>query len=235
MHGRIASLPDLRRIATEAGALLYVDDAHGLGVLGASGRGIEEHFDMPGSVDVLMGTFSKAPGSVGGYVTGSAALIDYLRIHARAAVFTASLPAAICAGLAESLRVIDAEPQHRLRLWGNTRRLRDGLADSGLSVPPLETPIVPVFIGHEALLWRVSAELFDAGFKCGNVTYPAVPKGEGVIRVSVSARHSRQDIDRLVDALTAIGRRHDILGRTREEILDRGAALNESPDGRRAA
>lgn len=235
MHGRIASLPDLRRVADEAGALLYVDDAHGLGVLGTTGRGIEEHFDMPGSVDVLMGTFSKAPGSVGGYVTGSAAVIDYLRIHARSAVFTAALPAAICAGLAESMRVMAAEPGHRHRLWDNTRRLWSGLSDNGLSVPPLETPIVPVFIGHEAMLWRVSSELFDAGFKCGNVTYPAVPKGEGVIRVSVSARHTHEDVDRLVDALTAIGRRHDILWRSREQIVERGSALATAPDGRRAA
>ena len=225
MHGRIAPLPELRRVADRHGATLYLDDAHGLGVLGATGRGVEEHWQMQGAADVLMGTFSKAPGAVGGYVSGSRELVEYLRIYARSCMFTAALPAALCAGLTEAIRVIDEEPEHRERLWRNCRRLWLGLRQSGLCVPELESAIVPVFLGHEALLWQVSSELFDAGFKCGNVTYPAVPRGEGIIRMSVSARHTRADIDALVEAMARLGSRHGLLGLTRQEVTDLGAQL----------
>ncbi len=180
---------------------------------------------MAGAADVLMGTFSKAPGAVGGYVCGSRELVEYLRVYARSCMFTAALPAALCAGLTEAIRVIDEEPEHRERLWCNCRRLWKGLKQSGLSVPQLESPIVPVFAGHESLLWQMSCDLFDAGFKCGNVTYPAVPRGEGIIRMSVSARHTATDIDRAVETLTSIGSHYGILGRTRREICEIGAVL----------
>jgi len=212
MHGRIAPLPRLREVADRHAARLMVDDAHGLGVLGPHGRGIEDHWGMPGSVDVLMGTFSKAPGAVGGYVTGSRELVDYLRVFARSSLFTAALPAATCAGITESLRVMAGEPEHRERLWRNARRLHAGLRGAGFPLPPFESPILTVFMGHDALLWAASRDLFLAGFKCGNVTYPAVPRGEGIIRMSVSARHTAEDIDDAVSALEAIGARYGILG-----------------------
>jgi 4-hydroxy-2,2'-bipyrrole-5-methanol synthase len=218
MHGRIVPLPELRQVADRQGARLMVDDAHGLGVLGATGRGIEEHFGLPGAVDVLMGTFSKAPGAVGGYVCGSKELIDYLRVFAHAAMFTASLPAATCAGLTTALRVMDEEPEHRARLWSNTRRLWTGLRQAGLSVPALESPILPVFMGHEKLLWSVSRGLFAAGLKCGNVSYPAVPRGESILRISVSARHTADDLDRAVETIREVAGRFGILNLSPAEI-----------------
>ena len=223
MHAAIAPLPQLRALCDEHGAHLMVDDAHGLGVLGATGRGIEEHWNMPGSVDVLMGTFSKAPGSVGGYVTGSKALIDYLRFFARSSMFTAALPAAICAGITESLRVIEAEPEHREQLWRNSHRLWHGLKEIGLHLPETASPIVTVFVGGERLLYTMSRALFDAGFKVGNVCYPAVPRGEAILRLSVNARHTPEEIDRVVDAVARIAREHGILARTREEVRAIGA------------
>jgi len=231
MHGRVAPLPALRSVADRFGARLMVDDAHGLGVLGGTGRGIEEHFGLPGSVDVLMGTFSKAPGAVGGYVCGPREVIDYLRVFAHAAMFTASLPAATCAGLTEAMRVMDDEPEHRERLWANARRLWAGLRAAGLSVPALESPILPVFMGHERLLWAVSRALFASGLKCGNVSYPAVPRGESILRMSVSARHTPDDLDQAVETISAVASRFGILHRTPEEIraLGRNVRL-DGPD-----
>lgn len=225
MHGTIADLPALRASCDRHAARLMIDDAHGLGVLGATGRGIEEHFGMPGAADVLMGTFSKAPGAVGGYVSGSRALVEYLRYFARAGVFTAALPAATCAGLVEAFRIMEREPEHRVRLWENARRLWTGLRGAGLLVPSSPSPIATVFVGHERLLFRASRELFDAGFKVGVVAFPAVPKNEAVLRLSVSARHTPDDLDRVVETLARIGARHGMLGRTADEIVAIGARV----------
>lgn len=225
MHGRVAPLPALRSVALRHGARLMVDDAHGVGVLGATGRGIEEHWGLPGSVDVLMGTFSKAPGAVGGYVSGCRDLVDYLRVFARSSMFTASLPAATCAGVTEAFRIMAEEGEHRERLWRNARRLHAGLRGAGLLVGDLESPILTVFLGHDALLWTVSRDLALAGVKCGNVTYPAVPRGEGVLRLSVSSRHTDADVDEAVGVLAGLGRRHGVAGLSREEVQARGAEL----------
>lgn len=213
MHSSIADLPSLRRICDERGARLMLDDAHGLGVLGPNGRGTEEHWGMVGSADILMGTFSKAPGSIGGYVSGSRELIDYLRFFARAGVFTAALPAATCAGITEAFRIMEREPEHRARLWENARRFWAALRDLGWIVPKDISPIVTVFIGHDRVLYQAGQELFERGFKVGVVSYPAVPKHQSILRMSVSARHTAEDLDRAVDALAAIGRRHGLLER----------------------
>jgi glycine C-acetyltransferase len=225
MHGQIAPLRKIREIADRHGARLMVDEAHSVGVIGRTGRGIEEHFGMPGSIDVLMGTFSKAPGSLGGYVCGSAELIDYLRFFARSNMFTASLPAPICAGLTEAFRVLQEEPEHRERLWHNARRLWAGLHDAGLLVPPLESPILTVFAGSDRLLWALSRELFDSGIKCGNVSYPAVPRGESILRLSVNARHTPEELDHTVGVLARLAVRYGIAGRSAEEVRAIGERL----------
>lgn len=181
---------------------------------------------MPGAADILMGTFSKAPGSVGGYVSGSRELVEYLRFFARAGVFTAALPAATCAGITCAFGIMEREPEHRIRLWDNARRLWSGLRESGWNVPREASPIVTVFLGHDRLLYRASRELFDRGFKVGVVSYPAVPKNEAVLRMSVSARHTAEDLDRAVDALTDIGRRYGVLHREPEEVALVGKGLS---------
>ncbi len=211
MYGEFAPLPALRALADRHGARLMLDEAHSVGVLGATGRGIEEHFDMPGSIDVLMGTFSKAPGSLGGYVCGGEDLIEYLRFFARAGMFTASLPAATCAGICEALRVMQEEPEHRLRLVQNAEQLWDGLQSTGLSVPASPSPIVPVAVGEDHVLWTVARELFDAGIKVGSVSHPAVPRGESILRLTVNARHTDADIERTVEVLRHVGSRHGLL------------------------
>jgi glycine C-acetyltransferase len=225
MHSSIADVPTLRRLCDKHGARLMLDDAHGLGVLGETGRGTEEHWGMQGSADILMGTFSKAPGSIGGYVSGSCELVEYLRFFARAGVFTAAVPAATCAGITCALRIMEREPEHRIRHRENARRLHGGLRDAGWIVPEQVSPIVTAFVGHDRLLYRASRELFDRGFKVGVVSYPAVPKHAAVLRMSVSARHTSDELDRAIDVLADIGRRYGVLHRGPEEIVDLGRKL----------
>jgi len=204
MHGGLAPLPALRAVCDRHGARLMVDDAHGLGILGASGRGIEEHFDMPGEVDVLMGTFSKAPGAAGGYVAGDPALVEYLRFFAHGSLFTATLPAPVCAGLTEAVRVMREEPWHREALWANVGRMHGALVAAGLQVPALESPILAVRVGDEALLPVLAVQLFHADIKCGIARYPAVPHGESILRFTVNARHTAEDIDHTVAVLAEL-------------------------------
>lgn len=210
MHGSLSPLPELRALADAYDTRLMVDEAHSLGVLGPTGLGLEEHYGLPGSVDVLMGTFSKTPGAIGGYVVGSRAMVDYLRFFSHPSVFTAALPAQVCAGLLEALSVMAEEPWHRDRLWRNARRLRAGLWNAGLRVPPLSSPIIPVGVGDERVLAALGGDLFRAGIKCGVVRQPAVPSGAAMLRLTVCSRHTPEELDRTVEVLARLGRRHEI-------------------------
>lgn len=210
MHGELAPLPELLEVCRKHRSRLMVDDAHGVGVLGQEGRGVEEHFGVMGEVDVLMGTLSKAVGAVGGYIAGSRELIDYLRFYAPSGFFTTSLPAPICAGAKTSLELIRSEPEHRVRLWQNIRRFVPQLKAAGLRVSDPVSPIVTVFVGKQDTLWKVSHELFDAGIKCGNVGYPAVPRTGCILRLTINARHTDEDIDFAAEVLARIGAKYGI-------------------------
>jgi glycine C-acetyltransferase len=214
----IADLPALRGLCDRARARLVVDDTHGLGVLGHSGRGVEEHWGMPGRVDVLLGGFEAATGATGGYVSGSRALVDFLRNFARAETLTA----ATCAGLTAAFGIMDREPEHRLRLWANARRLWSGLRETGWIVPEGPAPLVTVFVGHERLLRRARRELFACGF--------TVAADQAALRMCVTSRHLDDDLDRAVEVLALIGERYGILDRDPEEIVARGAALPPDAD-----
>jgi 8-amino-7-oxononanoate synthase len=218
MHGQLAPLPELVSVCREHNARLMVDDAHGVGVVGKNGRGVEEHFGMVGSVDVLMGTLSKALGCVGGYVCGDTDLVNYLRWFAPSGLFTTALPAAACAGIKTALELIGSEPEHREHLWKNINQFVPALKSAGFIVSEPTSPIVTVFVGAQSRLWEVSRELFEAGIKCGNVIYPAVAKTDTILRFTINARHTSSDLEYVIDTLTRIGRQHGLLGRTREEL-----------------
>ncbi len=210
MHGELSPLPEMLSVCRKYNSRLMVDDAHGVGVIGKEGRGVEEHFGVTGEVDVLMGTLSKAIGAVGGYVAGSHELIDYLRFYAPSGFFTTSLPAPICAGAKTALELIREEPEHRARLWHNIRRFVPQLKAAGLHVSEPVSPIVTVFVGKQETLWKVSHELFDAGVKCGNVAYPAVPRSGAILRLTINARHTDEDIDFAAEVLARIGAKYGI-------------------------
>lgn len=218
MHGRLANLPQLAEVCKRHGAKFLVDDVHGVGVVGETGRGIEEHFHMIGCADIFMGALSKTLGAIGGYVSASRNVITYLRAFAGSGMFTTSLPPAICAGALEALNVIKEEPEHRQRLWENVRYFAPALRNAGFITSDPISPIVTVFIGIHPLMWEFGRELFDAGIKCGNVMYPAVPRDSSILRLSVNARHTREDLEQTVDILTKIGNKFGILHKTEQEI-----------------
>lgn len=213
MHGELAPLPELSDLCRKHRARLMVDDAHGVGVVGRTGRGIEEHFDCVGSVDVLTGTLSKTLGALGGYVVGTRELIDYLRWFSPSGVFTTTLPAPICAGVSRALQVIEEEPELRERLWENIRRFVPPLKEAGFQISGMNSPIITIFVGSQETLWQVSRDLYDAGIKAGNVIYPAVPRDKCILRLTINAEHSKEDIDAAVANLITIGRRHKLIER----------------------
>ncbi len=225
MHGRIAPLPELIELAKRYRARLMIDDAHGLGVLGATGTGIEEHFGIPGRIDVLMGTLSKTIGAVGGYVSGSRELIDYLRFFAPSSMFSTSLPAALCAGMVEALRVLREEPEHHRNLWCNIRQLVPALRAEGFIVPNADSAIVPIFLGADVLAYQFARELFDVGIKCSAVAYPAVRKNESILRLVVTSGHTPEDIVQTVEQLSRIGRKYGILHRDAREVCEIGKRM----------
>jgi 7-keto-8-aminopelargonate synthetase-like enzyme len=227
MHGSIADLPHLRQVADKHRATLMIDEAHSTGVLGKTGRGLEEHYDCEGAVDVLMGTFSKAPGTAGGYVAGSEELVTYLRFFANSGLFSAAIPAALCAGLKVAFEIMANDPEPREQLWENIRWLAPALTAAGLNVAPAESPILTVFIGNTNMLWQVSRELYAKGVKCGNVCFPAVPPGEGILRISVNARHTREDLERCVEAIRQVAGQYGILHRSKHEIREIGERFSK--------
>ncbi len=206
MEGDIADLPGLVEICRRYGAGLMVDDAHGIGVLGAHGRGTGEHFGLEHDVDLIMGTYSKSLATIGGCLAADADVIDYLKHHARSLIFSASLPPAPVAAALAALRIIEEEPDRRERLWRNARYLGDGFRTMGFDVGTSQTPIIPVLVGDEQrvlVMWR---RLFDEGVFASPVLYPAVPPGMALIRTSCMATHTIDHLDRVLEVFTKVGR-----------------------------
>jgi 8-amino-7-oxononanoate synthase len=202
MDGDLAPLGELTAIAREHGAWMYVDDAHGTGVLGAHGRGTTEHFGVEGSVEIMMGTLGKAFGVAGAYVAGSRPLIDYLTNRARGFVFTTGSPPALAAAATTALRIARAEPERRDRVRTVARRLRAGLASLGHECPGHpDGHIIPVAIGEAGETVRVGATLAARGFLVGAVRPPTVPIGTSRLRITASAAHTDSQIDGLLDAI----------------------------------
>jgi len=205
MEGAISDLPGLLRVARRHGAALAVDDAHAIGVLGASGNGTAAHFGVTADVEIITGTFSKSLASIGGFVAADESTIHYLRHHSRPLIFSASLPPASTAGTLAALGIIGEEPERRRRLWDNTRRLQEGFRFLGFDIGPTKTPIVPVLIGTLENTFRFWRKLFDAGIFTNPVVPPAVPADECRLRTSLMATHTDAQIDFALEAFEKIG------------------------------
>ena len=205
-EGTIADLPELVRIKQKYGAVLAVDDAHSLGVLGPNGDGTGPHYKLADEVDVVAGTFSKSLASVGGFVASSFNTIDSLRHHSRPFIFTASLPPANTAGVLAALEVLQQEPERRTHLWSITRRLQDGLRGLGYDIGATTTPIVPVLIGPMDKTFTFWRKLYDAGVFTNPVVAPAVPPSQCRLRTSLIATHTHAQIDQALDSFATIGK-----------------------------
>jgi 8-amino-7-oxononanoate synthase len=210
MEGDLAPLPDIVRVAREYGARLLVDDAHGIGVLGARGAGACEAMSVEDHVDMIMGTFSKSFASLGGFIAGPKEVIDYLRHHARALIFSASVtPASVAAALA-ALEIIETEPGLRDRLRQISLKMRQGFRAQGLEVGSgVDTPIVPIFIGDRLKTMQVWRKIIDRGVFVNAIVVPAVAPGRDLLRTSYMASHNDEQLDTI---LKVVGEVHQEVG-----------------------
>ncbi|MEE4544855.1 aminotransferase class I/II-fold pyridoxal phosphate-dependent enzyme [Streptomyces sp. V4-01] len=207
VEGHVCRLPELAVLARRHGARLVVDGAHDIGLLGAGGRGVAEHFGLMDEVDLCTGTFSKCFGSIGGFLAGPAEVIHFLRYTARSVIFTASMPPASAAAALAALEVIVREPERRTRVFEVARRVRTGLRALGFDTGESLTPIVPVHIGETGMCGRMWQEVLHEGVFTSVVVAPAVAEGHGLIRLSLQATHTDDHIARILGAFAAAGRR----------------------------
>lgn len=201
MEGHISPVPDLVEVCRDNDCFFVMDDAHGFGVLGKGGRGTASHFGLTDEIDVLSGSFSKALSSTGGFVAGSKDVIEYLRTHSKQTIFSAALSPvqAYCAMAA--LRVLQEEPQYLERLWENTRRYKEMLNGFGLDTWGSETPAIPIVMGSKERAYRFWTLLREQGIFTVMSIAPAVPPGKDLIRTSISARHTQDDLEKIEAAL----------------------------------
>src|SRR3982751_290336 len=202
MEGDIADLRGIVKLAKPYGARVYVDEAHGIGVIGATGAGAAEHLGVLDDVDIVMGTFSKSLASVGGFIAGERSVIDYLKHTARPFVFSASLPPASVAAVAASLQIMRKEPDRRIRLLRIAQKLRDELRARGFNVLPGETAIVPVVIQNELDLCRLCKALLEEGIYINPVLRPAA--AQNLLRISCTAAHTEKHVERLISTLVRV-------------------------------
>lgn len=211
MEGDLADLPRIVEVARKHGARVMVDEAHAVGVLGENGRGTAEHFGVEEQVDLQMATFSKSFATIGGFTVSDDRVINYLKHHARALIFSASLPPAVVGAVNAALDVIRSEPERRLRLLRIADRMREAFRDMGYDVGPTVTPIVPLIIGEMdtcLMLWR---EVTDAGLFVNPVLPPAVPPGRCLIRTSYIATHTDEQLDFALEVFKKAGRKLGII------------------------
>jgi len=206
MEGDIADLPGIVPLARKHGARILVDDAHGIGVLGAKGRGTPEHFGLESEIDLVMGTFSKTFASIGGVVAGAKPVISYIKHHARPLIFSAAATPASVSSVLAILDMLETQPELRARLWVVTERMRTGFRAMGYDTGLSQTPIIPVLVGDDEkgfMLWRL---LREEGIFTTPVVYPAVPHGQTLIRTSYGAGHTDEELDAILAAFEKCGR-----------------------------
>lgn len=206
MEGDICNLPALHRLAQEYNCRLMIDDAHATGVLGATGRGTAEHFGLEGKIDIVSGTLSKSLAAVGGFTAAPQAVTDFLRYNARMSIFSASLPPSVPATVLAALDVLAAEPERVARLHANARFIAERLAADGFKTAYRGTPILPIFIGDDDKTYQLAGRLEQEGVFANPVVYPAVPRGSSIIRISLMATHTEEQLGHAADKFRLVGR-----------------------------
>ncbi len=213
MDGEIAPLPQLCDLGEKYNCIMMVDDAHASGVLGRGGRGTVDHFGCHGRVDIQVGTLSKAIGAMGGYVCGSAELIDFLYHRARPFLFSTGHPPSVVATCQAAFTLLDSPDGERLikKLWSNTKFFQRRLRKLGFSTGKSHTPITPIHVGDAGKAHEFSRSLYEAGVYIPAVGYPTVPEGKARLRAIVTATHKRADLERACQILSEVGRNLCIL------------------------
>ena len=204
MEGDLADLEGIAQLRRRYGFRLMIDDAHGVGVMGPTGRGTAEHFGVEDSADLIMGTFSKSLASIGGFIVAEPEVIDFVKHHSRALIFSASPPPAAVAAVIGALDVIEAEPERRRILWENVEKMRTGFQEIGLDTGPSVTPVIPLVIGEEEDTFSFWNALFDAGIFTNPIVPPAVPPGRCLLRTSYMATHTPEMLDHVLEVVAAV-------------------------------
>lgn len=211
MDGDIAPLPQIVELAEKYKAMTYVDDAHGSGVLGESGRGTVDHFGLHGRVDFTIGTLSKAIGVVGGYVAGSKTMKEWLSHRGRPILFSTSLPPAAVCAISEAVKLLMSTTEFTDKLWENGKYFKTRMKEAGFDIGKSETPITPVMVGEEDATMKFSKKLLEKGVFVSGIVFPTVPKGTGRLRCMVTAGHTKEQLDQAVDTFVSVGKEIGII------------------------
>ncbi|AGY53779.1 8-amino-7-oxononanoate synthase [Bacteroidales bacterium CF] len=213
MEGDIVRLPEIVELAQKYNASIMVDDAHALGVIGKNGRGTASHFNLTDKVDLIMGTFSKSFASLGGFIAGDAPVINYLKHNSRSLIFSASMTPASVASVSTAIDIMISEPERIQHLWELTHYAQKAFKEAGIDTGKSETPIIPLFIRDDIKALQVTRILLDNGIFVNPVISPAVPKEDSLIRFSLMATHTFDQLDIAVDKIIAAFRQLDIIQR----------------------
>ncbi len=201
MEGDIAPLDKIVELAEKYNASIMLDDAHGLGVMGANGAGTASYYNLTDKTDIIMGTFSKSLASLGGFVASDKGTINYIKHHARSLIFSAGIPPASAATVLKALEIIKAEPYRIEKLWENTKYAKKCLIDANFEIGNSETPIIPIFVGENIKTYAFASTLIKNGVYVNPVVHPAVEANKGILRFSLMATHTKDQINQAVDIL----------------------------------
>lgn len=211
MEGDVANLPEIVRLAKKYDAQVMVDEAHGIGVFGNGGRGTCDHFGVTKDVDLIMGTFSKSFASLGGFIATDKEITNYLRHHSRSYIFTASITPASTAAALKAIDIMESEPELQENLWKLTNQALEGFRSRGFEIGNTSTPIIPLYIRDNFKTFAITSDLLEEGIFVNPVVSPAVAPQDTLIRFSLMATHTPEQVDEALDKITKIFRKHGIL------------------------
>lgn len=220
MSGTVAKVPELVRLKEKYGARLYLDDAHAIGVIGDGGRGSASTFDLMDEVDLISGTFSKSFASLGGFLVGDKEVIEFIRHHSPAHIFSASMPPANVATVLKALEILKEEKWRLERLEEISDYMRTSLRDMGFNVWSSQTPIIPVVVGEMTECFQFWKGLFEAGVYVNAVVPPGVPKGQSLVRTSYMATHTDKHLDRILEAFRKVGIEQGLIDQNGQSLLE---------------
>jgi glycine C-acetyltransferase len=210
MDGDVCVLPEIVDVCKRHGARILIDEAHSSFLFGPNGRGIAEHFGLEKEIDFHLGTFSKSLGGQGGFVCGTRGLVDYVNAFGRSRFFSCNLAPGLVAGLLAGLRIVEAEPQLRTKLWSNVAYLRRRFAEEGIDIGKSTSQVMPVMVMNDTKVFAIAEKIQDRGLFLQPVTYPAVPKHKSRLRISVSAAHTEADLEEAVAVIAGVLREEGI-------------------------
>lgn len=222
MDGDTAKMDEMVALAEKYDAMVFVDDSHATGYIGKTGRGVHEHYGVMGKIDIITTTFGKALGGAsGGCVSGRAELVEMCRQRARPYLFSNSMAPVVVAGVLKVLDLLMASTERRDKVVANTEYWRKGLGEAGFILKEGDTAIVPIMLFNAKLSQDISRDLYQEGVYAIGFFFPVVAKGQARIRTQISAGHEKHHLDKALDAFIKVGKKHDILGKTKQEIIDK--------------